>query len=431
MKRFYLPLLVLLAGSFAFGFVSCSDDNDDDAKLTVNPTSISDFTAEGGTQTFTVTITPEDVKWTAKAERNWASVDISGNTFTVTVVANNTTAERENSVIVSAPGAKSVKMSFKQAAGTEGPDPIESLTASPDDLEYTDAGGDKTITITSNVDWTVSVTYNEGADWLSFSDDSGNGNATVTATATANTATTERSATIKIAAVGNATLKKSIDVTQAGAVATGPISIDGLVGTWTVSGYLLNYDGPSSQWQVAVDDRQLEITKKNATTIEINGIFGYGTPYHDTVEATVDETGSTVSIPAQALYGGTDSADPDGWPLRFVYYDRAISASYSEIWDVNAEDIAVTGSAGSYKIDLTTDNYFGDLQDGTKVYTSMVALTKDPAGVDPTVYYLSPVYANIVLTQGATRAAGTNFVNAGFVPAKTAMAPMYKARYIR
>lgn len=71
-----------------------------------------------------------------------------------------------------------------------------SLSVKPGSLAYAVNGGSKTISITSNTDWQLSISG--GEDWLRANSTNGNGNKTVTLVAQESKVTSQRNATIEV-----------------------------------------------------------------------------------------------------------------------------------------------------------------------------------------------------------------------------------------
>lgn len=97
------------------------------------------------------------------------------------------------------------------ACYVEGAAPVDYLSAAPAELAFVAAGESKTITVSSNCEWTA--TSSEG--WLTLSEAAGNGEATITVTAAENPAKQERTAVITIVAKNDATLSATVNVKQA------------------------------------------------------------------------------------------------------------------------------------------------------------------------------------------------------------------------
>ena len=171
--------------------------------LTVDPTSLT-FDASGGNQTITIT---SNVSWTVSDNASWLSVSpTSGSNngiVTVTASANTGSSSRSATVTISGGGiTRHVTVSQGVSAN---------LTVTPTSLTFDASGGNQTITITSNVSWTVS----DNASWLSVSPTSGSNNGIVTVTASANTGSSSRNATVTVSGGG---VSRTVSVTQAGSV---------------------------------------------------------------------------------------------------------------------------------------------------------------------------------------------------------------------
>lgn len=405
MKKSYFWLMAFALGAFALGATSCDDDDKGEnpppttVKLTVDPSSIADFPAAGSTQTFTVTTEPADAVWDAVPTEKWASVNKSGNKFTVTV-GENTGAERTNAITVSAKNAKPVVLNFKQAA----PQKIDNTLEISGTFDFPAIGGKQTLTITSNTAWTISTTYNEGDGWLTYSATSGTGDAAVTVTASENSPT-KRTAVIKVQATDDATLFKTVNVTQAAAEQS-TLFLDELVGDWTYRGYFLQQNPTTKEWAAYNDDHQLSVTKIDDTTLKFDNIiqFDDGAPaYHNAITATVDNTAKTVTIKQQVFSGGTLSWDEDGWDVYFTPYTAEPQNGYQELWGSSFANVPVTGQAGSYVINLKALGVeWGKIED-VLAYSTFLPLTVTP-GAQPsgeTVYWYSQIMADVVFEQGA------------------------------
>lgn len=405
MKKSYFWLMAFALGTFALGAASCDDDDKGEnpppttVKLTVDPSSIADFPAAGSTQTFTVTTEPADAVWDAVPTEKWASVNKSGNKFTVTV-GENTDAERTNAITVSAKNAKPVVLNFKQAA----PQKIDNTLEISGTFDFPAIGGEQTLTITSNTAWTISTTYNEGDGWLTYSAASGTGDAAVTVTASENSPT-KRTAVIKVQATDDATLFKTVNVTQAAAEQS-KLFIDELVGDWTYRGTYLQFNSATEEWSAYDDDHQLTVTKIDDTTLKIDNIiqFQEGAPaYHNAITALVDNTAKTVTINQQVFSGGTLSWDEDGWDVYFTPYIKEPVNNYDELWGASFENVPVTGEAGSYVINLKALGVEWGKVNEVPAYSTFLPLTVVP-GAQPSsdnVYWYSQIMADVVFEQGA------------------------------
>lgn len=159
--------------------------------------------------------------WTAaKANLDWATVSpVEGEknrsaTITVTPTeVNNTGAERTGTISFSYGAEAPCVVTVKQAAF------VPSLEVSPESLEFAKGGEAKTVTITSNTDWTAV----SSETWATLSAASGKGNATLTVTVAANEAAA-RTAKVTITA---GTIVKTVSLRQeTGVVFTGGINLE-------------------------------------------------------------------------------------------------------------------------------------------------------------------------------------------------------------
>ena len=195
-----------------------------DPYLTVSPTSKTVSSSSGN---FQVTVT-SNVTWSVSESCNWLSCSPTGGSnngsFTVTYSAN-TGGTRTCTITVSG-GGLSETVTVTQL----GPDPY--LTVSPTSKTVSSSSGNFQVTVTSNVDWTVS----ESCTWLSCSPTGGSNNGSFTVTYSANTGNT-RTCTITVSGGG---LSETVTVTQPG------------VGELTVSPTSKTVPSSSGNFQVTV-----------------------------------------------------------------------------------------------------------------------------------------------------------------------------------
>ncbi len=95
-----------------------------------------------------------------------------------------------------------------EASGTTGGD--NTLTASPTSLSFSSGSGSKEVTISSNINWTLS----ESLNWLSLEKTSGSGNDKINFTVTGNNSSSSRSGTVKLK--GSGVNDVTISVSQQG-----------------------------------------------------------------------------------------------------------------------------------------------------------------------------------------------------------------------
>jgi len=239
------------------------------------------------------------------------------------------------------------------------------ISVSPDELDFTAAGGNKSLTVAANAEWTL--TGHTGAAWLTVSSASGSGNAGVDITAAANTATSGRSAELTFTVKGAA--PKTVTVTQAGAEPQLSVSETSLSFTaaggeetfeitanvaWTITGHtgvswltLTEASGSGNAAITVTADANATLTLRNATltvtaqgltktvtvTQEGDGEAKIGTTYYATfVEAwktALAENGNTVTLLKNVscnnnidVYNKTVTLNLNGFTLDLVNTER-------------------------------------------------------------------------------------------------------------
>ena len=164
------------------------------------------YNVTAGSQMFTVT---SNVDWNVSVigGGGWLTVTPSSGSgnkeITVTATANTGSSPRNATITVSNGGLTQTVNVLQNGNGY--------INVSTATLRYNDAAGTQKFTITSNVDWSVSV--DGGTGWLTVTPQSGSGNKEVTVSATANTGSSPRTATITIS---NGGLTQTVNVTQYG-----------------------------------------------------------------------------------------------------------------------------------------------------------------------------------------------------------------------
>ncbi len=270
---------ILLVTIVAVGMVACTEDTGSDDKITLSTESL-EFSSEGGSKTVGVTTVDS---WEATTQNDWIEVTQEEDRFTVTVGENETTEPREGAVTVkTADDTKTIAV--KQQAGAVD----TSLRIDPRTLSFPFGGETKTLTVTSESEWTVEVT-SENSSWLTVNK---TGDEEFTATAEPHNGG-ERSAVIT---VDNGEVSKTVSVTQRALDGT----IDALEGTWSVTGYY---------WGLITDcaiEYNSVITKVDESTIRISPFLGKDaileqistpstTPSEDWIEINYDN--GTLTIP--------------------------------------------------------------------------------------------------------------------------------------
>jgi len=227
---------------------------------------------------------------------------------------------------------------------------LYSLELSSDMLNFVSTGEQKTFTITSNTDWTVS----SSASWLMVSPASGSNDSTITVTAAANTATTQRTATITVSGTG--VTAQTISVTQAAAIPVTAVALNYSTESLTVGDTLQltakitpdNAANQSLRWSssdtsiAAVSDSGLVTAKAAGTAVIIVTTVDGGF----TASCTL-----TVNPPAVAVTGiklNTASATilvGDTFRLTATV-EPANATNKSLRWSSSAETVATVSSTG-------------------------------------------------------------------------------------
>ena len=116
-------------------------------------------------------------------------------TITITIDKNGGTLKRGNAyIILQSDGGLRQRINITQLSN----DPNMSINGTTDGgLDFSMAGGTKTLTIESNTSWTIDTQYNgTAADWVTLSKTSGSGNDYVTVTVPTETTGQDRDATL-------------------------------------------------------------------------------------------------------------------------------------------------------------------------------------------------------------------------------------------
>lgn len=170
--------------------------------LTVTPATLS-FSSAAGSSAVTVT---SNTNWSVTDNQAWISVTPTSGTnngsVSVSVTQNTGTASRSGTVTFTGGGIT------RTVSVTQAPSTGNTLTVAPTSLSFSAPAGSSTVSVTSNVSWTVT----DNQTWISASPTTGANNASVIVSVTQNTGTTSRSGTVTIAGGG---ITRTIAVTQA------------------------------------------------------------------------------------------------------------------------------------------------------------------------------------------------------------------------
>ena len=202
------------------------------------------------------------------------------------------------------------------------------LIASPV-VDFTDVGGTKSASITSNVGWTLT----DDQDWITVSPTSGTGTGNIDVTVSANTSTSERIGSITV--TGSGVEERIISVTQAGYVP--PIDVTGV--TVSPETALIAVGG--------VQQLVVSVEPSDATNQEVS----YSSD--DASIATVNETGLITAI-AKGTATITVTTSDGGFTATTLIEVSAPSTGFN--WAQN-QPVTATGSPDG-------DNVPANLVDG-------------------------------------------------------------------
>ena len=195
-KKFKIFAGALLALFFA---ASCGDDGTIQLPEINVDTKTVTIPAEGGYGETPVNL-DIPMAWSVEISASWVNVAPSSGAagkFKLEFYAepNDTGASRECKATISASGIMSVAISIVQPAMEVKPDP--SIKLSAQNMSAVAAGGELSITVTSNVDWTAKAS----ADWITMTKSGGNaGTTTVVVTALENKAYEPRTGSVTFTA---------------------------------------------------------------------------------------------------------------------------------------------------------------------------------------------------------------------------------------
>lgn len=195
------------------------------------------FPARGGSQKFNVNSTEDG--WTiTQPSANWCSVVAGTKEVTIQCTANTNTSSRSTSFSFNIRGIKVSTVTVTQAA--------PSLQVSPTSLTFENTSGQKTVTVTSDVDWDK-VT---APSWVTVSPTSGKaGNTTVTIKVKENESVTERTGTVSFTRNG---WTKSASVSLRQAAYVPEISEHNLIFERTAGSQTITINAKGS-WRVIQD----------------------------------------------------------------------------------------------------------------------------------------------------------------------------------
>lgn len=221
------------------------------AVLNIASTSI-EASTESGSQSIAVVA---NVPWTASESLPWVSINPSNGNgnglFIVRYEANTSSSPRSGDIQVSGGGITRVLNITQQGI-------LPELNISTTAVDFERAGGDKTINISSNINWIIT----SDQAWVSASPVGGSGNSSVQIRCNANQNITSRMAVITVAGGG---LNKTVNIMQAGETA------------FSVSPAALVFDAAGGNQKVKINTASNWLVNTDQPWIAVNPIGGTGT----------------------------------------------------------------------------------------------------------------------------------------------------------
>jgi mannan endo-1,4-beta-mannosidase len=269
--------------------------------LVVNPTTLS---LAAGASSAPVAVTA-NVSWTVTDNQTWLTVaptaGSNNGSFTVSATANTGTAARTGTVTVTG-GSLTRTISVTQAAPA-----ANTLNVSATALSYTAAASSQSVSITSNVSW--SVTDNQ--TWITVTPTSGANNGTIAVAVTANTGTAQRTGTVTV--TGGGLPARTITVTQAGQGTTATLNVSTTSVSLAAGASTSPAVNVTANVSWTVTDDQTWITT-SATSGTNNGSFtisaAANTGAARTGTVTVSGGGLTRTIAVSQAAGSTPNPNP-------------------------------------------------------------------------------------------------------------------------
>lgn len=283
----------------------------------VSPESLS-FTASGGSASVTIS---SNQSWTATTSDAWFSISSAEGegdaTLSLTVVANTSTDSRSGTVTLKA-GDSSYIVSVSQ----EGEDPI--LTISPESLSFSADGGNKSITVTSNLSWMAT----SSDAWLTVSSSSGEGDATLSVTADENVSIANRTASVTFEGKDRTVI---VNVTQ-----------DGAAPFFNVTPTTLSFSAEGGSAPVKIVSNQTWTASKSADWIALSEVEGTGDA---TLSLTVDANTSTDSRSGTVAFQAGET----------YYHINLTQDGEGILFSITPESLSFTAEGGNETITVTSN----------------------------------------------------------------------------
>ena len=269
-------------------------------------------------------------------------------TYTITIPSNIQNKNNLEVVVMLLNAAGEIENADKKHIVNVGAS-TNNLSISTSSMSFGAAYEQRTFTISSNTNWTVS----SSATWLTVSPSSGSNNGTITVTAAANTSTSSRTATITISGTG--VTSQPISISQAGATSSNY--------NLSVSTNSLNYSTSSGQrtftissntsWSVSSNVSWLSISPSSGSnngTITVTAAANTSSSQR-TATITVSGTGATSQTINVTQDGVISTLNVSTTSLSFDYTggSSAFAITSNTNWSVssNAAWLTVSPSYGS------------------------------------------------------------------------------------
>ncbi len=412
MKKLSYIFAILLAGVFTISMSACSPDDTDSEELTLSTKTLG-FIAAGGSKTVIVT----GSGWTATPSADWIEITTADGQFTVTV---GETGEAREGTITVGNASKTETIAVSQAA----PDTDTTITVEPETLTFTAAGGEQSVTVTSELAWTASPSDS----WIVVAE--GDGSFTVTVAAYSGDEPREGSITI-----GNGVGTKTVAVVQEEDMgdrltqSLGGYMTSALypgVGIFTV--YFASYEGNSELWPNDPSDNGhfMMLTFHTETpakarnwnipegTYSLNPAGGLGTlrgnwycTYDPVVNGVFGDGGGAMAEGTTVTVTGNGT---DGYLIKMkivmengtefkAYYDGAVSIPNNAIKSSFYDDVDVTVNTGLLQFYGTQNG-----QEGYRwrMYLYSDGVTIENGQIGGTGYCLQTQFTSLEILNGTT-----------------------------
>ena len=370
--------------------------------FTLSPTSMT-FEPSGGSGVISVT-TNLEYSYTVSDGADWLSISVrttdNGKEYTVTAVANGRPEPRSATVTFTGEVLQPHTVTITQKASA----PYFNLSKTA--LEFECSGGSGTFTVSTNVEYTYTVS--EGAEWLTVTSQPTSTGAAFSVTASDNTAASQRSATVIFA--GASFQPQSVTITQGAMapylnVSPEALSFDSIGGsrvltistnvdyTFSVSSQnwltVKNQGSGTNKYTVQAasndtfDSRSATITFSSAragsrrVVVSQDGQTPYLTVY--TTSISFENSGGTRSLSVSSNVAYTVSDNSDGWltvtgtPGQGSVTFYVTAAAHQSTESRSAVITFASEKAGSRTVQVTQQGWEPPLPYGTggsNLYTS-------------------------------------------------------------